>query len=103
METMLVKGTGGSGHDVVGVVNIGKIVTPGAILVTDATDPTMLADIMQASAVVTNEGGALCHAAVVCMEAGIPFVVGTRKATVLLEQGSVIHVRPGMKAVFGCA
>jgi phosphoenolpyruvate synthase/pyruvate phosphate dikinase len=43
------------------------------------------------SAIITDTGGALSHAAIVSREYGIPGVVGTRDATVLIPDGA--HVR----------
>ena len=40
-----------------------------------------------ASAIVTDEGGMTCHAAIVSRELGIPCIVGTREATKVLKTG----------------
>jgi len=88
------QGRGGGGATVQGRVSLDRIGTPGDILVCKMTDPSMLADIIKASAVVTDEGGSLCHAAIVCMELGIPFVVGTKQATEFLTDGMFIEVNP---------
>jgi len=42
--------------------------------------------------VVTDTGGALCHAAIVAREFGIPAVVGTREATSRIRDGAQIRV-----------
>ena len=44
----------------------------------------MTAAMLRASAVVTETGGLLCHAAIVARETGIPAIVGLANATVLL-------------------
>jgi pyruvate,water dikinase len=41
---------------------------------------------------VTDRGGALCHAAIVTREFGIPGVVGTRDGTQRIEDGDRIRV-----------
>jgi len=46
----------------------------------------------RAAAIVTDEGGMTCHAAIVSRELGCPAVVGTRKATHLLTDGMKITV-----------
>jgi len=46
----------------------------------------------KASAIVTDEGGRACHAAIISRELGIPCVVGTEKATKLLKSGEEITV-----------
>ena len=48
--------------------------------------------IRQASAIVTDEGGLTCHAAIVSREMGIPCVVGTKIATQVLKDGDRVEV-----------
>jgi pyruvate,water dikinase len=90
----LVKGVGGGGASVVGRVNMDNIKDADGVLVMVMTDPSKLTDMVKAVAVVTDNGGALCHAAVVCRERGIPFVVGTRTATKELREGQFVEVNP---------
>jgi pyruvate,water dikinase len=95
LKAELIKGQGGGGStSVIGEVSVGRITSPGQVLVARMTDPAMLNDMRQAAAVVTDEGGVLCHAAIVCLSLGIPFVVGTRTATELLADGAVVEVNP---------
>ena len=42
--------------------------------------------------IVTNEGGATSHAAVICREFGIPCIVGTKIATKVLKDDMLIEV-----------
>ncbi|MCK5452259.1 MAG: pyruvate, water dikinase, partial [Candidatus Aenigmarchaeota archaeon] len=42
--------------------------------------------------IVTDEGGALSHAAIVSREMGIPCIVGTGMATRALKNGDIISV-----------
>jgi pyruvate,water dikinase len=44
------------------------------------------------SAIVTDRGGQLCHAAIVSREYGIPGVVGTREATAVIPDGARVRV-----------
>ncbi len=64
----------------------------GEILVAVITYPALLPAMERASAIVTDEGGLLCHAAIVSRELGIPCVVGTRIATKVLKDGDLIEV-----------
>ncbi len=64
----------------------------GEILVTRMTDPDWLPAMRIASAIVTDEGSKVCHAAIVSRELGIPCVVGTLKATKLLKEGQMVTV-----------
>ncbi|GAB3582537.1 phosphoenolpyruvate synthase [Calidifontibacter terrae] len=64
----------------------------GEVLVADMTDPDWEPIMKKASAIVTNRGGRTCHAAIIARELGIPAVVGTGKATSVLEEGQEVTV-----------
>ena len=64
----------------------------GEILVARMTDPDWEPVLKGAAAVVTDEGGRTCHAAIVSRELGIPCVVGTETATRALATGQVVTV-----------
>ena len=64
----------------------------GDVLVADMTDPDWEPIMKQASAIVTNRGGRTCHAAIIARELGIPAVVGTGDATILLREGQDVTV-----------
>ena len=64
----------------------------GDVLVTIMTNPDMVPAMRRASAVVTEEGGRTCHAAIVSRELGIPCIVGAKGATEVLEEGVEITV-----------
>jgi pyruvate,water dikinase len=65
---------------------------PGEVLVAPMTDPDWEPVLKQAAAVVTDEGGRTCHAAIVSRELGIPCVVGTGSATRTLATGRTVTV-----------
>ncbi len=65
---------------------------PGDVLVAEMTDPDWEPVLARASAVVTDQGGRTCHAAIVCREARIPCVVGTGNATSSLPEGADVTV-----------
>ncbi len=67
-------------------------VEKGDILVTTMTTPDMVPAMRKAGAIVTDEGGLTCHAAIVSRELGIPAVVGTGNATKVLKEGMVVTV-----------
>lgn len=71
--------------------DIGTIL-PGDVLVVPQTNPDFVAAMKKACALITDNGGRTCHAAIVCRELGIPIVVGTGKATKLLQSGVVVTV-----------
>jgi pyruvate,water dikinase len=64
----------------------------GEILITSMTTPDFVTAMKRAVAIVTNEGGVLCHAAVVSRELGLPCIVGTRIATKIFKTGDIIEV-----------
>ena len=67
-------------------------VQEGDILVTVMTNPDMVPAMKRANAIVTEEGGMTCHAAIVSRELGIPCIVGTGKATKVLKEDEGITV-----------
>lgn len=73
----------------------GDRITPGDVLVTATTSPPWTPLFGAASAVVTDAGGSLSHAAIVAREYGIPAVVGTSNATTLIPDGATIEVDGG--------
>lgn len=64
----------------------------GDILVVPITNPLFTPVIIKASAIVTDLGGALSHSAVVARELGIPAIVGTKKATKILKDDTLITI-----------
>lgn len=64
----------------------------GEILVTTMTHPEFAPVMKKAAAIVTNEGGITCHAAIVARELGIPCVIGTKNATHILKTGDMVEV-----------
>jgi pyruvate,water dikinase len=64
----------------------------GEVLVTDKTDPDWEPIMKKASAVVTNQGGRTCHAAIIARELGIPAIVGTVKGTAAIRTGEGVTV-----------
>ncbi len=67
-------------------------VREGDVLVTTMTTPDMVPAMQRAAAIVTDEGGMTCHAAIVSRELGIPAVVGTGNATKVLKDGDIVTV-----------
>ena len=64
----------------------------GAILVCPFTDPGWTPILDRAAGVVTETGGLLSHAAVICREYGIPAVLGLSGATAGIPDGSTVIV-----------
>ena len=95
---LLVKGT--SVGNKIGAGKVNKIMSvkdiddfkEGDVLVTEMTDPDWVPIMKIASAIVTDEGGRTCHAAIVSRELGIPCVVGTDNASKVIHDGQDVTV-----------
>ena len=64
----------------------------GDVLVTTRTDPDWEPIMKKASAVITNQGGRTCHAAIIARELEIPAIVGCDNATDILSDGQEVTV-----------
>jgi pyruvate,water dikinase len=67
-------------------------VREGEILVTGSTSPAWAPIFSKIKATVTDVGGVMSHAAIVCREYGLPAVVGTGRATAQIKTGQTIRV-----------
>jgi pyruvate,water dikinase len=56
------------------------------------TDPDWVPIMKIASAIITDDGGRVCHAAIVSREMGVPCVVGTGEATRKIKKGQKVTV-----------
>ena len=65
---------------------------PGDVLVVPCTTPAYNMVLPLAGAIVTAEGGALSHAAVLARELGIPAVVGALEALSAIPNGATVEV-----------
>ncbi|MEB3311685.1 MAG: pyruvate, water dikinase [Snowella sp.] len=64
----------------------------GEVLITNRTDPDWEPIMKQASAIVTNQGGRTCHAAIIAREMGIPAIVGCGDATEAIATGQDVTI-----------
>ncbi len=71
--------------------DMGKM-NKGDILVSFATNPNLLSAMKKAGAIITDEGGITCHAAIVSRELNIPCIIGTKIATKVLKDGDEVEV-----------
>ncbi len=97
-DTALLTGIGASPGRASGPVRVVRKVdqldkvNPGDVMVAEMTTPDMVPAMKRASAIVTDEGGMTSHASIVSRELGVPAVVGTSTATVVLEDGKQVTV-----------
>ena len=95
---ILASGLGASPGIAVGKVRIlGSVadaarLEAGDVLVASMTSPDWVPILRRAAALVTDQGGMTCHAAIVSRELGIPSVVGTENATTRLHDGDTVTV-----------
>jgi pyruvate,water dikinase len=105
-RNILVKGLGASPGKACGPVRIYSegmsldVVKQGDVLVTQMTTPDMVPAMTRAVAIVTDEGGMTCHAAIVARELGIPCIVGATEATKVLKDGMGVTVHGQMGVVY---
>lgn len=64
----------------------------GEILVIAMTRPEHTPAMKKAAAIVTDDGGVICHAAIVARELKTPCIVGTKIATQVLHDGDLVEV-----------
>jgi len=64
----------------------------GKVLVVRHPDPNWFPQLVRASALVTDTGGALCHLASIAREFGIPAVFGVQVATQMIQEGEMLVV-----------
>lgn len=76
------------------IMDVNKIAEfqEGEVLVTNKTDPDWEPIMKKSSAIVTNQGGRTCHAAIIAREMGIPAIVGCGSATDDVKTGQEITV-----------
>ncbi|MGB9179069.1 MAG: phosphoenolpyruvate synthase [Pyrinomonadaceae bacterium] len=67
-------------------------VEAGDVLVAENTDPDWEPVMKRVAAIVTDHGGRTAHAAIVSRELGLPCIVGTGNATVVLRDGDEVTV-----------
>lgn len=67
-------------------------VNKGDVLVAVMTRPDYIPAMRKAAAIITDEGGITCHAAIISRELGIPCIIGTKIATQVLKDGMKVKV-----------
>jgi phosphohistidine swiveling domain-containing protein len=76
---------------VLSVKNLDKV-NEGDILVAPMTRPEHISAMKKAAAIVTDDGGITCHAAIVARELKKPCIIGTKIATKVLKDGDEVEV-----------
>jgi phosphohistidine swiveling domain-containing protein len=69
-----------------------KKMETGDILASEMTNPEIITAMRKAAAIITDEGGITCHAAIVSRELKITCVIGTKIATRVLKDEDLVEV-----------
>jgi phosphohistidine swiveling domain-containing protein len=64
----------------------------GNILVSMQSSPSIMPALMKCAAIVTDDGGIMCHAAIISRELKKPCIIGTKIATKVLKDGDIVEV-----------
>lgn len=64
----------------------------GDILITICSNPEFMPLITKSAAIVTDEGGLTCHAAIISRELNKPCIIGTKYATTVIKDGDLVEV-----------
>ena len=106
--SIVVQGIGASGGWIQGVAAVAKRpqdlphpLPPHCIVVLPDLQPDMFFQLQAVTGIITERGGATCHAAILAREVGIPAVVGAPQATQLLEDGMVLWLDGDRGVVYG--
>lgn len=67
-------------------------VKEGDIIVAKMTSPDYITAIKKAKAIITDEGGIICHAAIISRELKKPCIIGTKIATKVLKDGDLVEL-----------
>lgn len=73
------------------VSEVGKV-KKGDILVAGMTSPKYMPAIFNSNAIITDDGGLTCHAAIIARELKKPCIIGTKIATSVLNDGDLVEV-----------
>lgn len=93
---LIAQGLAASKGEVIGTAQVVQGYDPdftaGNILISPRTDPDMVPNMIISSGLITDQGGILCHAAIVAREFGLPAIVGTREATHKIKDGDQLYL-----------
>ncbi len=64
----------------------------GDIMLSHTTFPSLVPAMKKAAAIITEDGGVTCHAAIVSRELGTPCVTGIKSLTKVLKDGDMVEV-----------
>jgi phosphoenolpyruvate synthase/pyruvate phosphate dikinase len=69
-----------------------ETINEGEVLVSIQSNPALMPLLRHCGAVVTDDGGIVCHAAIIARELRKPTLIGTGRATELIRTGDLVEV-----------
>ncbi len=82
----------GRAHVVLSIDAVGQTMEEDEILVSIQSSPALMPLLERCGAIVTDEGGIACHAAIIARELRKPTLIGTQLATSKIKTGDLIEV-----------
>lgn len=82
----------GRAHVVLSIDAMGQTMEEDEILVSIQSSPALMPLLERCGAIVTDEGGIACHAAIIARELRKPTLIGTQLATSKIKTGDLIEV-----------
>lgn len=76
-----------------------KKVKQNDIIISPMTTPSFSQVLDIVSAIVTDDGGTVCHAALLAREYKVPCIVGTKTATQFFKDGDIIEINTALSCV----
>lgn len=71
---------------------VGQTFEQGEVLVSIQSSPALMPFLERCGAIVTDDGGIACHAAIIARELRKPTLIGTGKATSTIHPGDLVKV-----------
>ena len=71
---------------------VGQIIEDGEVLISIQSSPALMPLLKRCGAIVTDEGGIACHAAIIARELRKPTLIGTQSATSVIHTGDLVEV-----------
>ena len=71
---------------------VGQVIEDGEVLISIQSSPALMPLLRRCGALVTDDGGIACHAAIIARELRKPTLIGTGRATSVIHTGDLIEV-----------
>lgn len=82
----------GRAHVILSLDALGQTMEPDEVLVSIQSSPALMPLLKKCGAIVTDDGGIACHAAIIARELKKPTLIGTQLATSKIKTGDLVEV-----------